>query len=90
MIQLRKKMLEELRRRNYAHRPAQTYIRIVRDFAAHFHRSPDKLGPEHIRHLMGRVSKAIIHSTNYCTRLRSIIQFVSQVLPPSVDSACSQ
>jgi hypothetical protein len=33
---------------------------------------------------------ANIHSTNYCTRLRSIIQSVSHVLPPSVDSACSQ
>ena len=39
---------------------------------------------------MRRVSKANIHSTNYCTRLRSIIQSVSHVLPPSVDSACSQ
>jgi len=39
---------------------------------------------------MRRFSKANIHSTNYCTRLRSIIQSVSHVLPPSVDSACSQ
>src|SRR5215472_3444619 len=42
-------MLEELERRNYAHRTAKTYLRIVRDFAQHFHRPPDQLGPEHIR-----------------------------------------
>jgi site-specific recombinase XerD len=43
-------MLEELQRRNYSHRTAKTYLRIVRDFAKYFHRSPDKLGPEQIRH----------------------------------------
>jgi site-specific recombinase XerD len=49
MTQLREKMLEELQRRNYSHRTAKTYIRIIRDFAKHFHQPPDKLGPEQIR-----------------------------------------
>jgi integrase/recombinase XerD len=49
MTQLRQKMLEELQRRHYAYRTANTYLRIVGDFAAYFHRSPDKLGPEHLR-----------------------------------------
>src|SRR5262250_2119154 len=49
MTQLRQKMLEELQRLHYSYRTANTYVRIVRDFAAHFHQSPDKLGPEHIR-----------------------------------------
>jgi site-specific recombinase XerD len=42
-------MLEELQRRNYSHRTAKLYLRIVRDFAKYFRRSPDKLGPEQIR-----------------------------------------
>jgi integrase/recombinase XerD len=42
-------MLEELQRRNYSHRTAKPYLRIVRDFAKYFHQSPDKLGPEQIR-----------------------------------------
>jgi integrase/recombinase XerD len=46
---LRSKMLEELQRRNYSHRTAKTYIRIVRDFAEYFHCSPHKLGAEQIR-----------------------------------------
>ena len=49
MTQLRQKMLEELQRRNYSHRTAKTYIRIVSQFAEHFHQPPDKLGPEQIR-----------------------------------------
>jgi site-specific recombinase XerD len=42
-------MLEEIQRRNYSHRTAKSYVRVVRDFAEYFHCSPDKLGPEHIR-----------------------------------------
>jgi integrase/recombinase XerD len=49
VTQLRQKMLEELQRRNYSHRTARTYVRIVRDFAEYFHQPPDKLGPEQIR-----------------------------------------
>jgi integrase/recombinase XerD len=50
VTQLRQKMLEELQRRNYSHRTAKTYVRIICDFAKHFHQPPDKLGPEQIRH----------------------------------------
>ena len=49
MTQLRKKMLEELQRRDYSQSTARIYLQIVRDFARHFRRSPDALGPEHIR-----------------------------------------
>jgi hypothetical protein len=37
VTQLRAKMLEELQRRNYSHRTARAYIRVVRYFAEHFH-----------------------------------------------------
>jgi len=46
---LRQIMLEELRRRNYAESTIDIYIRTVEHFSRHFHRSPDQLGPEHIR-----------------------------------------
>jgi len=42
-------MLEELERRNYAQTTIEAYIREVEDFANYFHRSPDRLGPQHIR-----------------------------------------
>jgi len=46
---LRQIMLEEPERRNYAPRSIRCYIHVVEQFAQHFHRSPDKLGLEHIR-----------------------------------------
>ena len=49
MTHLRRMMLEELQRRNYAQSTVKGYLRIVQDFAEHFHQPPDKLGPEHLR-----------------------------------------
>ena len=44
MTPLRKRMLEELQRRNYAQVTIDHYIQIVEDFAKHFGRRPDQLG----------------------------------------------
>jgi integrase/recombinase XerD len=49
MTPLRQRMLEDLRIRNYSPSTVRAYIRSVADFAGHFNRSPDKLGPEEIR-----------------------------------------
>ena len=49
VTRLRKLMLDELQRRNYAQNTVRAYIHAIEDFAKHFHRSPDRLGPEHIR-----------------------------------------
>ena len=49
MTRLRKIMLEELQRRNYAASTIRCYIRTVEDFARHFNCRPDRLGPRHIR-----------------------------------------
>jgi integrase/recombinase XerD len=46
---LRKTMLEELQRRNFSEHTIRYYIRTVEDFARHFNRPPDRLGPRHIR-----------------------------------------
>jgi len=46
---LRRKMLEELERRNYSESTTRRYLRYVERFARHFGKSPDKLGPDHLR-----------------------------------------
>jgi integrase/recombinase XerD len=42
-------MIEELDRRNYSQNTKRAYLRHVKEFALHFHRSPDRLGLEQIR-----------------------------------------
>jgi site-specific recombinase XerD len=42
-------MLDELQRRNYSPSTVRCYIHAVEDFSKHFHRSPERLGPRHIR-----------------------------------------
>jgi integrase/recombinase XerD len=49
MTRLRKIMLEELQRRNYAEGTTRSYIRAVQQFAQYFGKSPDKLGPSELR-----------------------------------------
>ena len=49
MTHLRKMMLEELERRNYAQTTIDCYVQTIEDFARHFRRPPDQLTPEHIR-----------------------------------------
>jgi integrase/recombinase XerD len=46
---LRQMMLDELQRRNYVQNTVRGYIHAVEDLAKYFRRSPNRLGPEHIR-----------------------------------------
>ena len=70
MTHLRKMMLEELQRRHYSEATTQRYIRFIERFAQHFHCSPDRLGPKHIRQYQAQlftVHKLTPGSKQRCT-----------------------
>ncbi len=49
MNHLQKIILVELQRRNYSQTTVRAYLKIVEDFAKHFHKAPDQLGADEIR-----------------------------------------
>jgi integrase/recombinase XerD len=49
MPNLRKRMLEELQRRNYSSETIRAYLFAVKDFATYFGKRPDLLSQEHLR-----------------------------------------
>ena len=49
MTSLRQRVLDELQRRNYSSNTVRSYIHAVEEFSKYFRRSPDQLGPDHIR-----------------------------------------
>ena len=49
MTHLRQLMLDELERRNYSPNTVRSYLHAVEEFARHFGRSPEQLGPDHVR-----------------------------------------
>ena len=58
MTHLRKMMLEELQRRNYSEITTRKYLQVVSDFAKHFGKSPDELGPNELRVYQAHLLKA--------------------------------
>src|SRR5213596_916570 len=74
-------MLEELRRRNYAESTIDAYIHTVEHFSRHFHRSPNQLGPEHIRQYQAALFTRWKLAPNTVTqRLAALRFFYVQVL----------
>src|SRR5262245_36575537 len=74
MTDLRKRMLEELQRRNYSKETIRLYLFAVKDFARYFKKRPDLLTQEHMRefqlHLLKERKLAVETVAQRVTALR--------------------
>src|SRR5207245_9629933 len=75
MTRLRKMMLEELQRLNYAETTIRHYVRTVEDFARRFNRPPDRLGPRHIREFQAELFQKRKLSPNSVVRHLAALRF---------------
>lgn len=78
MTPLRRRMLEDLKIRNFSPHTQRAYIRYVARFARHFGRSPDQLGPEHIRGFQVHLANA---GASYSTlsQVASALRFLYRI-----------
>ena len=75
MTHLRKMMLEEPQRRNYAETTIECYLRTVEEFSRHFHCSPDRLGPRHIREYQAELFQKRKFSPNTVAQRLAALRF---------------
>ncbi len=81
MIHLRKMMLEELQRRNYSRETIRSHIHTVEDSSRHFHCSPDRLGPRHIREFQAELfQKRKLSAGSVAVRLAALRFFYCKTL----------
>src|SRR5271167_559579 len=73
-------MLEELNRRNFAASTIRNYVRTVEQFSRYFHSSPDRLGPEHIRHYQAMLLGRKLSPNTVGQRLAALRFFYVRVL----------
>ncbi len=75
MTHLRKMMLEELQRRNYAETTINSYLRTVKEFSRRFNCSPDRLGPRHIREYQAELFQKRKFSPNTVAQRLAALRF---------------
>jgi integrase/recombinase XerD len=80
VTQLRKMMLEELQRRNYAETTTRHYIQTLEDFAQRFNCPPDRLGPRHIREYQAELFQKRKLSPNSVIRHLAALRFLPKLL----------
>ena len=76
MTPLRNMVLEELQRRNYSQNTTKIYLRTIWEFARYFHRSPDELGPEHIREFQAHLFSVRKLAANTVAQRTAALRFL--------------
>jgi hypothetical protein len=67
--------LDEIARRNYTEGTTRAYLRIIEDLARYFHRSPDQLGPEHLREYTAHLFRDRKLSDNSVNQIVGALRF---------------
>jgi len=82
MTPLRRKMIEDLQIRHFATSTQKNYLYLVTQFAQHFGRSPDQLGPEEVRaflvHLVNEAKVSRGRLCHYVSALRFLYKITLQ------------
>src|SRR5271168_1744585 len=73
---LRQRMLEDLQIRQYSPTTIRLYLHSVAEFARHFGKSPDQLGPEHIRQYQLFLIKDKQACQSTCVQLVCALRFL--------------
>ena len=75
MTALRQKMIEDMQLRGLSARTQETYVRVVRQLAEYYHRSPDQLGEEELRQYFLYLKNDKQLSRSSCTQALSGLKF---------------
>lgn len=76
MTPLRQGMLEDLQIRHYSPTTTRLYLHSVAEFAKHFRKSPEQLGPEHIRQYQLFLIKQKQAGQSTCVQLVCALRFL--------------
>jgi site-specific recombinase XerD len=79
MTPLRRRMTDDLVLHNRSPKTIRLYIHWVADFARHFHASPERLGPEHVRSYLLHLVQERQASCNVQKQARLALQFLYRV-----------
>ena len=75
MTPLRRRMIDDMTLRNFTRATIDAYVRAVARFARYFHRSPDRLGREHVRSYLLHLLNERHVSQSYYKLTRSALRF---------------
>ncbi len=89
MTPLRRRMIEDMTLRNFSPRSIEDYVRAVARFARYFHRSPEHLGPEHLRSYLLHLLEERRVSMSHYNQVRCALRFFYRVTLGKADFAAS-
>jgi integrase/recombinase XerD len=75
MTPLRRRMIEDMTRRNLAPKTIESYVQRVAEFARYFKTSPERLGPDHVRTYLPDLVQERRLSCSHYNQIRSAFRF---------------